>query len=106
LSVSADAVSGHYRLEGYLDLSTTPVLLDAIASSNGEGRHLVFDCADLSFVDSQGIRAFIAIAQAMPNGSLRLTGLRSETARVLRLVGLDTFPNIEIGERQLTEDAG
>jgi anti-anti-sigma factor len=106
LSVSADADSGHYRLEGYLDLSTTPVLLDAVASSNGEARQLVLDCADLSFVDSQGIRAFIAIAQGIPGGSLRLTGLRPETARVLRLVGLDTFPNIEISEGQLTEDAG
>ena len=106
LSVSAGEASGHYRLEGYLDLSTTPVLVDAVASSNGDGRDVVLDCAALSFIDSQGIRAFIAIAQATPGGSLRLTELRSEVARVLRLVGLDTFPNIELSEAELTRGAG
>jgi anti-anti-sigma factor len=106
LTVSAGTTPGLYRLDGYLDLSTTPVLLDAVASPNGDGRDLVLDCRDLSFVDSQGIRAFIAIAQATPAGSVRLTELRAEIARVLRLVGLDTFPNIEISEAELTQGAG
>jgi anti-sigma B factor antagonist len=106
LSVSAGETSGHYRLEGYLDLSTTPTLVDAVSSLNGDGRDLVLDCTGLSFVDSQGIRAFIAIAQAMPGGELRLTELRSEIARVLRLVGLDTFQNIELSEAGLTRGAG
>lgn len=106
LSVTAGEASGHYRLEGYLDLSTTPGLVDAVASGDGDGRDLVLDCAGLSFVDSQGIRAFIAIAQATRGGSLRLTELRPETARVLRLVGLDTFPNIEVREAELTRGAG
>jgi anti-anti-sigma factor len=106
LTVSAGTAPGLYRLDGYLDLSTTPALLDAVASPNGDGRDLVLDCGDLSFVDSQGIRAFIAIAQAIPAGSLRLTELRSEIARVLRLVGLDAFPNIEISEAELTQGAG
>jgi anti-anti-sigma regulatory factor len=37
---------------------------------------------------------------------LRLTQLRSEIARVLRLVGLDAFSNIEISEAELTQGAG
>lgn len=50
------------HLQGELDVATVDQVESAIsaAGSDGSTKHLIFDCHNLDFVDSSGIRAFLA----------------------------------------------
>jgi anti-sigma B factor antagonist len=80
-------------LKGELDAATTPQLKRTIAEvvSRGHNR-LVLDLAQLEFLDSTGIGAFVG-AQARVregNGTLHLRAVPERVRSVLRVVGLDS----------------
>jgi anti-anti-sigma factor len=90
---------GRWRVRGELDFHTAPQLLATIAErpADGQSADVVFDCAELTFVDSQGVRAFIILSKGLPTGaSLVLDGVRRNVRRVLELVQLDQAPNVRI----------
>ena len=58
--VSRAADVARLRLEGELDIATTPILEAAIAAQRGNGsRALVLDLTELRFIDSSGLRCIL-----------------------------------------------
>ena len=94
LDVRSDAATLH--LAGELDVVSAPELRDHVVRLISEGRsHLVFDCADLEFIDSTGLGVLIgARARCLAaNGSVALAGVRASLHRLLAVSGIDgLFP--------------
>ena len=84
-------------LAGEIDLATTPMLLaraDAVAAGEGD---LTLVLADVSFIDSQGIRAFIQLARALEGrGRLVLSRPSPEVRNLFEIVRVDAFPNVVV----------
>jgi len=70
-------------LHGELDMATVPQLERALDGVEGA---VVFDCAELSFVDSSGLAVFSRVAR---NGGITLRNPRSNVRRVLEAVALE-----------------
>jgi anti-anti-sigma factor len=81
------------RLRGELDMLTAPGLLERMEPLCGSPGDVVLECAELSFVDSQGIRAFLRAARALPQGDLVLAHPTGEVRRLLDIVRVEDFPN-------------
>ncbi|MET7370670.1 STAS domain-containing protein [Streptomyces sp. NPDC005566] len=88
-----DAVTGPVlEIAGDLDHATAHELRQAVDRLTLAGGHvLVLDLAGLEFVDSSGITALLAARNlAMEqNGDIALAAVPANTARILRIVGLD-----------------
>jgi len=74
-SVISERDNGHhvFRLIGELDIATAPILESAL---DGIGGLIIFDCAELEFVDSSGLAIFSKTSSASlrnVNGILRRT---------------------------------
>jgi anti-anti-sigma factor len=79
------------RLSGELDAGTAPQLRSAVTASLADGASsVVFDCSELSFIDSMGLNALIEArdAAAEQRGTATVTGASGTVLRVLRLTGL------------------
>jgi anti-sigma B factor antagonist len=78
-------------LTGELDLATIVELKDAVTSGLGSDVHVVLDLAGLTFCDSTGLGAFIALfreARAR-GGRLALAAPRKRVGDLLTLSGID-----------------
>lgn len=86
-------------LAGELDLATTPMLLDraqTLLDGDGQG-DVTLLLSEVSFIDSQGIRAFIQIARSLRGrGRLVLARPSPEVRKLLDIVRVDDFPNITV----------
>ena len=80
-------------LRGEVDLDTAPLLESHIeVLTRRSTEHLLFDCVQLTFIDSSGIHVLTRAHQAV-NGSLGLVGLQAPVQRLFEIVGLtDEFP--------------
>jgi anti-sigma B factor antagonist len=80
------------RLEGELDIATTPALRERLLSVVGPGvRLLVIDLSGVSFCDVSTLAVLVA-AQHRARGlgiTVRLAAPRSQMAKLLRVTGLD-----------------
>jgi len=85
-SVISERNNGHqiFRHIGELDIATAPILESAL---DGIDARIIFDCADLEFVDSSGLRIFSTVAS---NGGATLRNV-IDTLRVLQLACLDSL---------------
>jgi anti-anti-sigma factor len=84
-------------LAGELDLATTPQLLDRAQELVDDEGDLTIGLTEVSFIDSQGIRAFIQIARALEGrGRLLLAGPNAEVRKLFDIVRVADFPNIAI----------
>ena len=84
-----------WHVVGELDLGSAEVLETAIVP-NGQVR-LTLDLSEMTFIDSTGLHTLEKLA----NGADRVLVLRAPTElvlKVLRMVGLDAHPCIEIEE--------
>jgi len=70
---------------GELDLTTSPRLVEAFASNNGH-KSLVCDLRGVSFIDSTGIQALLAIQRAEPDRFV-LAGTSASVERLLEMTG-------------------
>jgi anti-anti-sigma factor len=84
-------------LTGELDLATTPLLVErAKGILEGDG-DVTLVLSGVSFIDSQGVRAFIQIARSLEGrGRLLLTGPTPEIRKLFDIVRIDDFPNIAV----------
>ncbi|WP_392673173.1 STAS domain-containing protein [Streptomyces sp. LN785] len=94
LTITArDAATGPVlEITGELDRTTAPELRQAADSLTPvTGQLLVLDLAGLEFSDSSGIAALLAARTPATEQSAEtaLTAVPANTARILRLVGLD-----------------
>jgi anti-anti-sigma factor len=81
------------RVSGDLDLTTVPVLMEAVdAAVRVHGRRpIVLDCAGLEFCDSSGLNCFLQLHQGTgPTGGLVLAQVGPTVQRLLDITGVDT----------------
>lgn len=79
-------------LSGRLNAASAPEAKDRLkALAKNESHNLVLDLAELSFVDSSGLSAFVAGYKAATEagGSLKLACLGAQVAEVFALTRLD-----------------
>ena len=76
------------RLRGELDLSTSEQATTGLAPLFKGSGDVTLDVADLSFVDSSGIRLFIRLHQSTEDGVLVLRAPQPHVARLLEIAGL------------------
>lgn len=91
------------RLEGELDMATAPQLMAAgepLLDDEGDVR---LELADLTFVDSTGMRAIFTLASRLSNGRLVLVDPSSAVLRVLELTGLGDVPEIVVEQSDGSE---
>jgi anti-sigma B factor antagonist len=80
------------RLEGELDIATTPVLRERLLNVSRPGmRLLVIDLSGLSFCDVSALAVLVATQRrARTLGTtVRLAGPRPQVTKLLRVTGLD-----------------
>jgi anti-anti-sigma factor len=81
-------------LAGELDLATTPILLDRAAPLLGTDGDVRLVLREVSFIDSQGIRAFIQLARSLEgHGRLVLAQPSPEVRKLFDIVRVRDFPN-------------
>lgn len=98
-----DSESRGLRLTGELDLSTAQTLIEAAeatlverALAPGKG-DLLLDLSGLSFMDSSGLRALIAVASQLESqGKLVLVSPGTMVLRLFELTGMANLPNLEL----------
>jgi anti-anti-sigma factor len=84
-------------LAGELDLATTPTLLDRAQVLVEDAGDVTIVLTEVSFIDSQGIRAFIQIARTLEGrGRLLLTRPGVEVRKLFDIVRVADFPNITV----------
>jgi len=85
------------RLIGELDASNAEEFLDALLPQIDEGGDLVLNLAELTFIDSMGLRSLLRVATGLENtGKLFLESPQRAVARSIELVGLEQAPNIAV----------
>ncbi|MFE6037838.1 STAS domain-containing protein [Streptomyces sp. NPDC056452] len=80
------------EITGDLDHATAPELRQAVDRLTlANGHLLVLDLTGLQFVDSSGITALLAARNLATEqgGDVALAAVPADTARILRIVGLD-----------------
>lgn len=86
-----------YRLKGELDMASADRLRDALQPIVDAGGNVTLDVADLTFIDSSGLRALILLSERMNgSGPLVLSEVPVGVRRLLDIVGLETLPGIEV----------
>lgn len=78
------------RVQGELDMSTSPELAAAATSAGADASQVVLDLSRVSFLDSSAIGALVAVGTELSGAGSRLQiGPRSEVvSRVLEITGL------------------
>jgi anti-anti-sigma factor len=86
-SVMSEMDDTHHvvRLVGDLDMATAPILKAAL---DGIGEPVIFDCAELEFVDSSGLNIFAAAAS---NGGATLRNVSDRLRRTLKITSLESL---------------
>jgi len=84
------------RVEGELDLATAPLLMEALVDLGSE-RDVHLDLALLTFLDSSGLHAIVALARSFDgNRSVVLVNPSTAVRRILEITGIDKHPAVEI----------
>jgi anti-anti-sigma factor len=95
LEIAATEEARSLALAGELDLATTPMLLDRADVLLEDPGDLRLVLAEVTFIDSQGIRAFIQLARTLDGrGRLVLADPSPEVRKLFDIVRVDDFPNV------------
>jgi anti-sigma B factor antagonist len=80
------------RLDGEVDIASVDLVLDAThrAVALEAIEHLVFDCRQLGFLDSSGVKTLLEAHRAF-DGRVALLGPKRAVTRILELTGIDTL---------------
>lgn len=91
----------HHRatlvLRGELDITTAPQALALLAETLGKNpRSLTLDVAELTFMDTQGVKLIARARQGMPAGSdVVIRRPNASVHRVLTITGIDRLCTID-----------
>jgi anti-anti-sigma factor len=88
---------GTFALRGELDMSTAPILSNAVIPIIGE-RDVLFDLTGLSFMDGAGLRALVQLADHLEGGSLVLESPQPIVRKVLEITRIVGQRNIRFVE--------
>ena len=96
LLVSRTTMPDGLSFSGEIDTSNSHAIGAVIASVQVPDRDVHVDVAGLQFCDISGIRAFVAAAEAMPNGRLLLHGMPAQLETVIKAVGWNRIPALVV----------
>ena len=94
LHTDQDGDAAVVRVVGELDLATAPQLRELLANLVARGsRHVTLDLADMDFIDSTGLKVFVAGLQRLRDrgGELALQSPSAAALRVFEITGLTTI---------------
>jgi len=83
---------------GEVDIATAPQLMQAVGAALDNGGRVVLDLAEMTFIDSQGLKVLVQAYRANTSGRAARVVLRSPQAqarKVLEITGLDKLLTIE-----------
>jgi anti-anti-sigma factor len=87
------------RLVGDVDLATVDRFRSALAPPVREGGEIIIDMRDMQFIDSSGVQVIIrALEDLDDRGRLVLAHPRRTVVRMVRVMGLQRFDNLEVRE--------
>ena len=96
-SVKPDSDQQAFRLVGELDLACAGKLITRLEPATRSAGDLHLELGGLDFMDSSGIHALITLCRAVEGrGHVVLHAPSSPVAKVLELVGADSFPHLVI----------
>jgi anti-anti-sigma factor len=81
-------------ISGRLDDSTTPNARSALDTLIADGeRTILLQCSELDYINSEGLRLFLASLQKMraDGGTLSLSCLQPQVRKILKIAGFDTI---------------
>lgn len=87
-----------FRLCGRLDASTSPLLEERLRLlADDQCNQVVFDCAELSYVSSAGLRVFLSALRNLSaeGGGIAFATLSEPVRQLFHLAGLEEFFIIE-----------
>jgi anti-sigma B factor antagonist len=83
-------------LRGEVDLASTMPFTALIAQALTASPHIVFDMADVTFLDSTGLRGILEVFRRVgSDGSVTIRNAHAEVAHVLHVSGVDEVLNVE-----------
>lgn len=87
------------RVSGELDLATVPELDAALRPMAESGGEITLDVSDLRFMDSSAVQVLIRTLQALDGrGLIYLLRPMASVRRLIDVMGLDRFENLEVRE--------
>jgi anti-anti-sigma regulatory factor len=97
LVVSRTTMPDGLSFSGEIDTTNSHAIGAVIASAQVPDRDVHVDVAALQFCDISGIRAFVAAAEAMPNGRrLLIHGMPVQLETVIKVVGWNRIPALVV----------
>ena len=81
------------ELAGRLDTSAAPTLSEEIEDIINEKNDVVFDCKELEYIASSGLRVFLQAQKALnaAGGTLKLINVQPTVQSVLDMTGFSIF---------------
>jgi anti-anti-sigma factor len=88
------------RVKGHLDVKSTPRLIERAKKVRAQGRSLILNLSEVSFIASNGIGGLLAMVEDFKRDGLniRLAELSVAVESVLKLLNLDQFLEIDTTE--------
>ena len=89
------------RVSGQLNARSTPILVQKTRDVREQGKHLVLNLAQVTFIASSGIGGLLALVEEYREAGLnvRLVDLSDPVVSVIKLLNLDQFLSIDADER-------
>ncbi|MBQ9642054.1 MAG: STAS domain-containing protein [Bacteroidaceae bacterium] len=84
------------EISGRLDTAATPEFSEAIADIISEKNNVVFDCSDLEYIASSGLRAFLSAHKSLTalGGTLEVTGVQPAVQSIFDMTGFSVMLKI------------
>jgi anti-sigma B factor antagonist len=82
-------------LHGQLDLASVALVRDSTVGAGAQNgvRHLIFDCEELDFMDSTGVKTLLEAHHSF-DGQIALVRPQRVVTRVLEITGLGEYFNV------------
>jgi len=85
------------RLVGEIDMSTAPMLQEALLVALAEGRPVTIDMKDVTFIDSSGLKVIVSsAAETSSDQPLTVKDPSAVVRRALELFGMEQVPGLLI----------
>jgi anti-sigma B factor antagonist len=84
-----DVFNERVTAAGELDLTTSPVVDDAVVELAGPDRLIDLDLSQITFMDSSGLNALLRLRETVP--TLRVVAVSNQIRRLLEMTGLTTL---------------
>ena len=84
------------RIAGRVDTATVSGLEESLGECLADAKELVFDCAELEYVSSVGLRVFLKAQKAMNlQGEMKLVHVNEAVMEILDITGFTDILTIE-----------